>query len=202
MNDSLIHYVEGGDLGTYPTWHQANEFRKTYSRKYLEPLYYRPNKNDPIGGLYESVLAPKKEPEPPEPTADMPVRKILDCILNLESLPRMTDEISHAHPELELGLARYPSQKVGAIKWLEGLIKRKKTSGREAYNEKQNLLCLLWLAEVLGEKANTLRNAIDVALACRTMPERCEAFRMLIPFDRIIALVENPQEWLLDDTDG
>ena len=128
----------------------------------------------------------------------MPVQSLLDAILNLDPFPPTTVQTSRAHPELELGLARYPSQKDGAIKWLQGLIKRKKTSGRAAYNEKLNLLCLLWLAEALGEKREALKKAIDTAMAYNTMPERCEAYRKVISFDRIKALVDNSQGESID----
>ena len=198
VDDSEIHYIEGGDLGAYPTEQKANEFRKAYFQKYLEPLTYRPSKDVSLGGIYGSVVAKKEKPEPPKPVVDMPIQSLLDAILSLDPFPPLTVETSLAHPELELGLAKYPSQKAGAIKWLQGLIKRKKTSGREAYNEKRNLLCLLWLAEALGETQGTLKKAIDTAMACNTMPERCEAFRKIIPFDRIKALVEKPKRWRID----
>ena len=198
VDDAQIHYIEGGDLGTYPSWQKANEFRKAYVKKYLEPITFRPSKDTPIGGIYGSVIAPEEKPEPPKPAADMPVQSLLDAILNLDPFPPTTVQTNRAHPELELGLARYPSQKDGAIKWLQGLIKRKKTSGRAAYNEKQNLLCLLWLAEALGEKRAALKKAIDAAMAYNTMPERCEAYRKVIPFDRIKALVDNAQGESID----
>ena len=190
VDDKQIHYIEGGDLGTYPSWHKANEFRKAYAQKYLEPLYYRPDESVPAGGVYSSVLVSEKKPSPPAPLPDLPVKKLLDAIDNLDPLPPLTVETTRAHPELEHGMARFPSQKAGAIKWLRGLAQRKKTSGRAAYNEKPNLLCLLWLAEALGEKPDTLKEALVAALACSTMPERCEALRKVIPFDRIMELVE------------
>lgn len=198
VDDAQIHYIEGGDLGAYPSWQKANEFRKAYAQKYLEPIMYRPSKDVLLGGIYGSVIAPEEKPEPPKPAVDMPVQSLLDAILNLDPFPPMTVETSRAHPELELGLARYPSQKAGAIKWLQGLIKRKKNSGRAAYNEKLNLLCLLWMAEALGEKWTALKKAVDTAMAFNTMPERCEAYRKAIPFDRIKALVDNPQGWRID----
>lgn len=192
VDDAQIHYIEGGDLGKYPTWQKANEFRKAYAKKYLEPITYLPSKDVPIGGIYGSVIAAEEKPEPPKPIVDMPVQGLLDVILNLDPFPPITVETGQAHPELEMGLARYPSQKAGVVKWLQGLIKRKKTSGRAAYNEKLNLLSLLWLAEALGESQITLKKAVDTAMACHTMPERCDAYRKVIPFDRIKALVEAP----------
>ena len=198
VDDTQIQYIDGGNLGSYPSWHGANEFRKVYVRKYLEPLFYRPGEDVHLGGVYESVLGLEKKPDPPKPIVDMPLTALLDAILDLDPMPPMTVETSQAHPELELGLARCPSQKAGAVKWLQGLVTRKKTSGRAAYDGKPNLLCLLWLAEALGEKHNTLKKAIDTALACKTMPERCEAFRKAIPFERIKALVEEPGGWRID----
>lgn len=198
VDDAQIHYIEGGDLGAYPSWQKANEFRKAYAKQYLEPITYRPNKDVPLGGVYRSVIALEEKPDPPKPAVDMPVQSLLDAILSLDPFPPMTVDTARAHPELELGLARYPSQKAGAIKWLQGLIKRKKTSGRVAYNEKLNLLCLLWLTEALGEKRAALKKAIDAAMAYNTTPERCEAYRKVIPFDRIKALVEKPQGWRID----
>ena len=57
---------------------------------------------------------------------------------------------------------------------------------------------LLWMAEALGEKRTALKKAVDTAMAFNTMPERCEAYRKAIPFDRIKALVDNPQGWRID----
>jgi len=198
VDDKLIHYIEGGDLGAYPSWQKANEFRKVYIRKYLESITYRSSPDIPFGGIYRSVLAREEKPEPPKSTIDMPVQSILDAIYQLDPFPPMTVETSRVHPELEMGLAQHPSQKAGAIKWLQGLVNRKKASGRAAYNEKRNLLCLLWLAEALGEKRDALKKALDTALACNTMPERCEGFRKTIPFDRIKALVDEPQGWRIE----
>ena len=200
VDDALIHYIEGGDLGAYTTRQKENEFRKAYAKEYLEPITYRPSKDIPLGGIYSNLLSTEEEPEPepPKPVVDMPVQALLDAILNLDPFPPITVETAKAHPELEMGLARYPSQKAGAVKWLQGLIKRKKTSGSEAYNEKLNLLSLLWLTEALGERQATLKQAVDTAMVCNTMPERCDAYRKIIPFDRIKALVENPQGWRID----
>ena len=198
VDDALIQYIDGGDLGSYPSWNEANEFRKFYVRKYLKPLFYSPSEDVRLGGIYESVLGLEKIPEPPRPLMDMPVMDLLAAIQNLEPMPPMTVDTTLAHPELELGLVRYPSQKIGTIKWLHGLIKRKKTSGREAYDGKMNLLRLLWLAEALGENDDSLKKAIKAALTFNTMPERCAAYRKAIPFDRIIALVKNKRGWLIN----
>ena len=49
------------------------------------------------------------------------------------------------------------------------------------------------MAEALGEKRAALEKAIDAAMGFNTMPERCEAYRKVIPFDRIKALVDSTQ---------
>jgi hypothetical protein len=54
------------------------------------------------------------------------------------------------------------------------------------------------MAEALGEKRAALKKAIDAAMAYNTMPERCEAYRKVIPFDRIKALVDNAQGESID----
>lgn len=44
MDDALIHYVDGGDLGAYATAEEANAFIDAYIKKYLYPLAYKPKK--------------------------------------------------------------------------------------------------------------------------------------------------------------
>jgi hypothetical protein len=49
VDDALIHYVDGGDLGAYATQEEANAFIDDYIRKYLDPLAYNPNKSHKSG---------------------------------------------------------------------------------------------------------------------------------------------------------
>ena len=44
VDDALIHYVDGGDLGAYATQEEANAFIDAYIKKYLDPLAYKPKK--------------------------------------------------------------------------------------------------------------------------------------------------------------
>lgn len=44
VDDALIHYVDGGDLGAYATPEEANAFIDAYIKKYLDPLAYKPKK--------------------------------------------------------------------------------------------------------------------------------------------------------------
>ena len=44
VDDALIHYVEGGDLGAYGTKEEADAFREAYIAKYLDPLAYTPKR--------------------------------------------------------------------------------------------------------------------------------------------------------------
>ena len=66
------------------------------------------------------------------------------------------------------------------------------------YNDKRNLLSLIWLAEALGENGNKLKKTVEAVMAFNSMPERCEAFRRAIPIDRIKELVDNPKGWRID----
>ncbi|MBQ3424932.1 MAG: ASCH domain-containing protein [Clostridia bacterium] len=200
VEDGRIEYIRGGDLGDCPTRSKANALRSAYAREYLMPLFYRPDEEILPGGLYGPVLFPEYRSvrsAPPAKTVDMPVTALLDCILNLDPQPPMSAALRRAHPELELGLARYPSPKAGAVKWLEGLARRRAEGARAAYEAKSNLLCLLWLAEALGEENARLKAAVRSALEVNTMPQRCEAFRKAIPFDRIVALTRAPEGWRL-----
>lgn len=49
VDDALIHYVDGGDLGAYATPEEANAFIDAYIKKYLDPLAYNPNKSRKTG---------------------------------------------------------------------------------------------------------------------------------------------------------
>ena len=44
VDDALIHYVDGGDIGAYATPEEANAFIDAYIKKYLDPLAYKPKK--------------------------------------------------------------------------------------------------------------------------------------------------------------
>lgn len=55
VDDALIHYVDGGDLGAYATQEEADDFIDGFVDKYLEPLAYKPKR----------ASKPKEEDLPP-----------------------------------------------------------------------------------------------------------------------------------------
>lgn len=73
-------------------------------------------------------------------------------------------------------------------------------STRTMYNRFLNPGGLLWMAEVLGENEAVLRKAVKAAADAEKVNyrNRCTAFREVIPFDRIMELVDNPDGWMID----
>ena len=74
------------------------------------------------------------------------------------------------------------------------------SSARVTYNR---LLCpgaMLWIAEVLGETPERLREAAKAARESekRNWRERGDGFREVIPFDRIYELYQQPENWKYD----
>ena len=74
-------------------------------------------------------------------------------------------------------------------------------STRIMYNRFLNPGGLLWMAEALGAKEQTLRQAVDAAIAAEKTDyrNRCKAFREVISFDDIVDLINEPQGWLIDE---
>lgn len=74
-------------------------------------------------------------------------------------------------------------------------------SARTMYNRFANPGGLLWMAEALGEDEATLDRAIRATLAeeaAKNKRGRCNAFRRIIPWERIAELLANPLGWLYD----
>lgn len=63
VDDALIHYVDGGDLGAYATPEEANAFIDAYIKKYLDPLAYNPKKTRKSKSTEEEALPPLTEEE-------------------------------------------------------------------------------------------------------------------------------------------
>ena len=63
VDDTLIHYVDGGDLGAYATAEEANAFIDAYIKKYLDPLAYKPKKTRKSKATEEEALPPLTEEE-------------------------------------------------------------------------------------------------------------------------------------------
>ena len=117
------------------------------------------------------------------------------------------------HPETTEALdkwgSRYGIQKAHVVDWFAsqetkgyGKYKREtpNSSAKQTYNRIRNAGMLLWLADVLGERRETLEIAVAEALKAEAASKgkACAGFRSVIPFYRIAALWENPSGWRYD----
>ena len=112
--------------------------------------------------------------------------------------------------ELDIWGCKYPSQKIHIYDWLEcqaktidGAYGRKKPneSSKHMYNRFLNPGGLIWIADVLGEGEETLRQATAAAIEAEktNYRGRCIAFRKVIPWDRILELFSNALKWRYDE---
>ncbi|WP_137726072.1 hypothetical protein [Prescottella subtropica] len=93
---------------------------------------------------------------------------------------------------------RFSSQKEHLLGWLAGYdgpgSYNRKNPGKDARFFYTHFRCapgLLWLAEALGEDPATLTEAIGQVKAARANPSsQCAAFRRVVPWERIVELVE------------
>lgn len=104
----------------------------------------------------------------------------------------------------------YWSQKAHMVRWCrdqvnargKGPYSRSKPnhSARTMYNRFNNPGGLIWMAEALGETREALREATTAVLLMEETNKRarCNAFRAVIPWERIMELLENPSGWRLD----
>lgn len=127
-------------------------------------------------------------------TANLPVTDLRDLILSLPVRQPVTDE----HRGLDYRSVWYSSQREHIAGWLD------QYNGRGAYNRKNpstsskafygRFKCapgLLWLAEALGENPATCRRAIAAADDAGPNPaSECGAFRKVIPWSRIVELLD------------
>lgn len=134
---------------------------------------------------------------------DIPVNDLARLLSYLEPEPPLTKELD------KWGIKQYPSQKIHMYIWTrnqpntgKGAYSRKEgnTSGAVMYNRFLNPGGLLWLAEVLGETEAALREAVSAAIKAERVDyrRRCVAFRQVIPWDRIMILLSQPQGWRYD----
>ena len=75
---------------------------------------------------------------------------------------------------------------------------RTNNSAKVTYNR---FLCfdgLLWMAEALGESSNVLQGIVDAVQGMNTRQACCK-FRSVIPFERIMQLIERPAMWRMAD---
>ena len=137
---------------------------------------------------------------------DIEVSKCSAYLSFLDPMPPVTKE-------LDKWGSRYQSQKIHMVRWLDwqlevyhGKYGREKSnsSTKTTYNRFQNPGGLLWMAEVLGEKEDKLREAVAAAIAAEKVAKkydgksRCAAFRAVIPWERIGELLDQPEKWRID----
>ena len=134
--------------------------------------------------------------------ADIHVSEMADILSQLAPMPPVTKALDAWGT-----VAR--DQKGHMIGWLVaqnsqgfGAYTRSKgnESARTAYNRFLNPGGLLWIAEVLGETETNLRKAVEAAKEAERINyrSRCTAFRKIIPFDRIMELLNQPERWIYD----
>ena len=71
-------------------------------------------------------------------------------------------------------------------------------SARTCYTRLLNARALHWVAYALGENTDTLQAATAAVDAESNYRKQCSAFRSVIPFARILTLLDNPKGWRLD----
>lgn len=134
---------------------------------------------------------------------DISVLEFTDVLRLLAPMPEATKIYDH------WGTKCYTSQKAHMVIWFEsqtgtgtGAFTREKgnNSARACYNRLLNVGALVWIADALGEDAEKIKAAADAATIAEkeNYRKRCGAFRDVIPFDRILELLENPKDWRLD----
>ena len=141
---------------------------------------------------------------------DIPVKSMIEIMTYLDTVPPITADYTAGRTDNGVDLRGYKSQKEHMIVWFLGQSAGSRVfsytrqvsnnSSKATYNRFANPYGLLWLAEALGEDSDTLVRAMDAALSAgKVSPNRrCGAFRKIIPFDRILALLGNPTNWRID----
>ena len=71
-------------------------------------------------------------------------------------------------------------------------------SARVCYNHLLNARALLWIAYALGESSDVIQAASEAVEKESNFRKQCSAFREVIPFERICALLDKPKSWKLD----
>ncbi len=134
--------------------------------------------------------------------ADIHVLEMIDILSLLDPLPPVTKALDawgtvarDQKDHMISWLATQNSQGYGAYTRIKG-----NESTRTAYNRFLNPGGLLWIAEALGESEEKLREAVEAAREAGKINYRssCAAFRKIIPFTRIMELLEQPEGWIYD----
>lgn len=146
------------------------------------------------------------------PKPDIHVLDMVGFMEYLEPVPPVTAEYSVTRRLSKIAAeykARGGTQKSHMIGWFaqqptkgSGAYTRRRgnESSRMAYDRFLNHYGLLWMAEAFGESEDALREAMDAAIAAEKIDYRlrCNEFRRIIPFDRIIELFLRPDGWRYD----
>lgn len=134
---------------------------------------------------------------------DMDVLDFADMLTLFDPDPNLT-------VECDIWGSPYNTQKTHMVLWCrdqvnargKGPYGRTKSnhSAKTMYNRFNNPGGLLWMAEVLGEEEWRLRRALDRTIAEESVNKRgrCNAFRAVIPWERIMELMSHPERWILD----
>ena len=113
--------------------------------------------------------------------------------------------------ELDQWGSPYDSQKAHMVLWCrdqvnargKGPYGRTKSnhSARTMYNRFNNPGGLIWMAEALGESTSVIRKAVTAVLIAESTGNkrgRCNVFRAIIPWERIMELMQTPTGWRFD----
>ena len=143
-------------------------------------------------------------PQPEMPIDDIDVTLFAEMLQYLEPHPPVTEE-------LHCWRKPYQSEKAHMTGWFicqtgtngNGAYHRDKgnSSARTTYNRLLAPGAMLWIAEVFGEERRRLEEAVNAAKEAEKIHwrKRCNGFRSVISFDRILELMDNPDGWLIDE---
>lgn len=141
---------------------------------------------------------------------DVHVDDLVEFMLYLEPEPPITTDYCKRRTwkgKKPVDVALYQSQKAHMCLWFDGQptqgageYSRSKgnESSRVTYDRFMNPYGLLWMAEAFGESEDRLRVAMEAALNEKNHRNRCNAFRRIIPFDRLLELFVEPGRWRYD----
>lgn len=203
VDDELIHYIDGGDLGAYKTEDEANAIRKAFKEKYLDSLTYHPRARQkvepkPVKKVPDLLRSANTE-LPPD---DISTEDMIKVLIYLQPDPPITNEYSQRRTDKNNDRRDYATQKAHLIDRLheQSISAPTKPSTRAVYNRLGNPYAILWLAETLGENPDTLRRIMDATLEADNgrFTNMSRAIRKAIPFERIVELLYFANKWLID----
>ena len=217
VDDALIHYIPDGDLGSYPVAEDAELFRDAFRKTYLDPLILAQDRATSPGSPDPSrpLLRKKGSDIPPiAPEDDIALIDLIDVMCFLDQNPPVTRQYNAGRDDPGIERLIYGTPKAAAVAWYVDKYRMVvQNHGNRVLNEDEepgaygfymrwlSEYGLLWLAEVLGEKPEKLMEAMDAALTAGQdcVDDRCNAFRKVIPYERIVQLYDTPGGWRIDD---